>query len=260
MTSAASKTSAAALGGGLAVTGNYPGKARTPDELRADLETGAFASSPASIGSTSTPAMANSAAGKSTATNSSRSTFQGWIDWAKAQRPRPRLQPHLLRPSAKPPTASPSSHRDKGIRQFWIEHGIALPRNRRGHGQALGTPCVTNVWIPDGFKDTPADRKAPRERLAESLDAIFKKPLTRSYNLDAVEPQALRHRRRESTSSARTNFISATPSAAEAALPRRRPLSPHRKHRRQDLQRAPLPAARFCCTSAAACAGTATMS
>ena len=54
-------------------------------------------------------------------------------------------------------------------------------------GKALGTPCVTNVWIPDGYKDTPADRKAPRERLAKSLDAIFQTPIDPSLNLDAVE-------------------------------------------------------------------------
>jgi L-rhamnose isomerase len=54
-------------------------------------------------------------------------------------------------------------------------------------GQALGKPCVTNVWIPDGYKDTPADRQAPRERLLESLDAIFKKPISPRFNLDAVE-------------------------------------------------------------------------
>jgi L-rhamnose isomerase len=56
-------------------------------------------------------------------------------------------------------------------------------------GQALGTTCVTNVWIPDGYKDTPVDRKAPRERLAESLDAIFAKPINPKHNLDAVEPK-----------------------------------------------------------------------
>ena len=56
-------------------------------------------------------------------------------------------------------------------------------------GRALGTPCVTNFWIPDGFKDTPVDRKGPRQRLAESLDAIFAEPLNPKHNLDAVEPK-----------------------------------------------------------------------
>jgi L-rhamnose isomerase len=56
-------------------------------------------------------------------------------------------------------------------------------------GKALGKTCVTNVWIPDGYKDTPADRVAPRERLKESLDAVFKKKLSPQHNLDAVEPK-----------------------------------------------------------------------
>jgi L-rhamnose isomerase len=56
-------------------------------------------------------------------------------------------------------------------------------------GQALGKTCVTNIWIPDGMKDTPADRQGPRARLAESLDAVFKKPISPKLNLDAVEPK-----------------------------------------------------------------------
>jgi L-rhamnose isomerase len=56
-------------------------------------------------------------------------------------------------------------------------------------GKALGKACVTNVWVPDGFKDTPADRQGPRERLAESLDAVFTKAIPPKFNLDAVEPK-----------------------------------------------------------------------
>lgn len=79
------------------------------------------------------------------------------------------------------------SHRDKSIREFWIEHCRRSREIGAAMGRALGTPCVTNVWIPDGFKDTPADRQAPRERLADVLDAVFKKPLPRKHVLDAVE-------------------------------------------------------------------------
>jgi L-rhamnose isomerase len=81
------------------------------------------------------------------------------------------------------------SHRDKAVRQFWIEHGIACRKIGAAMGQALGTACVTNLWIPDGFKDTPVDRKAPRQRLEESLDAVFAEPLNPRFNLDAVEPK-----------------------------------------------------------------------
>src|ERR1019366_302216 len=79
------------------------------------------------------------------------------------------------------------SHADKRIRKFWIEHCIRSREIGAAMGKALGKTCVTNVWIPDGYKDTPADRNAPRARLAESLDAIFKKPISPKLNLDAVE-------------------------------------------------------------------------
>ena len=79
------------------------------------------------------------------------------------------------------------AHADAGIRQFWIEHGIACRRIGAAMGQATGSPCVTNVWIPDGWKDTPADRKGPRERLRTSLDAMFAEAIDPAFNLDAVE-------------------------------------------------------------------------
>ena len=78
---------------------------------------------------------------------------------------------------------------DKRIRAFWIEHCRRSRRIGAAMGRALGTPCVTNVWIPDGFKDTPADRAAPRTRLAEALDAVFREKLSDRHNLDAVEPK-----------------------------------------------------------------------
>jgi L-rhamnose isomerase len=79
------------------------------------------------------------------------------------------------------------SHADAGIRRFWIEHGIACRHIGAAIGEALQTPCVTNVWIPDGMKDLPIDRAGPRRRLTESLDEIFAAPANGRYNLDAVE-------------------------------------------------------------------------
>jgi L-rhamnose isomerase len=76
---------------------------------------------------------------------------------------------------------------DVGIRQFWIDHGIACRKIGEAFGKALGTPCITNIWIPDGYKDIPVDRKSPRERLARSLDAILAEKLDPQYNRDAVE-------------------------------------------------------------------------
>ena len=79
------------------------------------------------------------------------------------------------------------AHRDPAVRGFWVEHGIACRKIGEAIGRALGTPCVTNVWIPDGYKDVTIDRKGPRELLKQSLDEIFAAPVDDRYNLDAVE-------------------------------------------------------------------------
>ncbi len=79
------------------------------------------------------------------------------------------------------------SHPDKGIRQFWIDHGIRCREIGAAIGKALGKTCLTNLWIPDGMKDTPADRKAPRERLLAALDAVFAKKIDPKLNVDSIE-------------------------------------------------------------------------
>ncbi len=174
-----------ALGGGLAVTGNYPGKARTPDELRADLEE-ALSMVPGQH-RVSLHAMYGEFGGMNVDRDEiGVGHFRNWIAWAKSQSLGLDFNPTCF---AHPKSANgfTLSHRDLGIRQFWIEHCRRSREIGAAMGQALGTPCVTNVWIPDGFKDTPADRQAPRERLAAALDDVFKKPLPAKHNLDAVE-------------------------------------------------------------------------
>jgi L-rhamnose isomerase len=79
------------------------------------------------------------------------------------------------------------SSRDEGIRKYWVEHGMACRRIGAAMGEAVGSPCVTNVWIPDGFKDTPIDRMTPRTILRKSLDEVFAEPLDAKLNLDSVE-------------------------------------------------------------------------
>lgn len=79
------------------------------------------------------------------------------------------------------------ANRDEGIRSFWIEHGKRSREIAAYFGKTLGSPAVTNVWIPDGYKDIPADRKTPRLLLIDSLDKIFSEPIDPKYNLDAVE-------------------------------------------------------------------------
>jgi L-rhamnose isomerase len=114
--------------------------------------------------------------------------FYGWIDWAKSNG----LGLDFNQTFFSHPKAADGftlAHRDKGIRQFWIDHGIACRKIGAAIGKRLGKTCITNLWIPDGYKDTPADRKSPRERLVESLDGVFKQPISPKLNLDSVEPK-----------------------------------------------------------------------
>jgi L-rhamnose isomerase len=174
-----------ALGGGLAVTGNYPGKARTPDELRSDLEQ-ALACIPGRH-RLNLHAFYGEFGGRKVERDAIAVVhFRGWIDWAKENDLGMDFNPTCF----SHPLAADGftlSHRDAKVRQFWIDHSIACRRIGAAIGQALGTTCVTNVWIPDGFKDSPVDRKGPRERLAKALDAVFAEKLDPKYNLDAVE-------------------------------------------------------------------------
>src|SRR6478736_3426979 len=98
--------------------------------------------------------------------------FASWIDWAKGLGIGLDFNPtYFAHPLAQ--DGFTLAHRDPSVRRFWIDHGIACRRIGAAMGKALGTPCVTNVWIPDGYKDLPIDRKGPRERLAASLDEMF---------------------------------------------------------------------------------------
>lgn len=176
-----------ALGDGLAVTGNYPGKARTPQQLRADFEQ-ALAVIPGQHRFNLHACYAEMDAGKVDRDALSAKQFQGWMDWAK------QLgigldfnQTYFSHPLVKGGFTLTSA--DPAVREFWIQHGIRSREIGAAIGKALGKTCLTNLWIPDGMKDTPADRKAPRERLVESLDAIFKKKIDRQFNVDSVEPK-----------------------------------------------------------------------
>ena len=173
------------IGGGLAVTGNYPGKARTPDELRSDLDM-ALSVIPGTHRLNLHASYAEFSGPKVERNELEPKHFQTWIDWAKAKGMGMDFNPTYF---AHPKAADgfTLAHPDRAIRQFWIEHGIVCRRIGAAIGEALETPCVTNVWIPDGYKDTPADRRTPRERLAESLDAIFAEAIDPKFNLDAVE-------------------------------------------------------------------------
>lgn len=175
------------LGGGLAVTGNYLGKARTPDELRSDFNQ-ARALIPGKHRLNLHAFYGEFSSGKVDRDEITPDHFKNWMAWAKSHGLGLDFNPTYF---AHPKAADgfTLAHPDKSIRRFWIEHGIRCREIGAAIGKALGSPCVTNIWIPDGFKDTPADRRSPRERLADSLDAIFEKPFPARQNLDAVEPK-----------------------------------------------------------------------
>lgn len=177
----------AALGGGLAVTGNYPGRARTPDELRADLEA-ALAVIPGRHRLNLHASYGEFGGRPVDRDEVEAAHFAGWIDWAKSRGLGLDFNPTCF---AHPRAADglTLSHADAGVRRFWVEHCRRAREIGAAMGRALATPCVTNLWVPDGFKDTPADRRAARERLAASLDEVFARPLPPEQNLDAVEPK-----------------------------------------------------------------------
>jgi L-rhamnose isomerase len=174
-------------GNGLAITGDYPGKARTPDELRADLDM-ALSLIPGKH-RVNLHAFYGEFGGKNVDRDAiAPEYFKNWILWAKSNGLGLDFNPTCFS-HPKAADGFTLAHPNKNIRRFWIEHCIRSREIGAAIGKALGKTCVTNIWIPDGMKDTPADRRAPRERLAESLDAVFKKNIPPKWNLDAVEPK-----------------------------------------------------------------------
>ncbi len=172
-------------GGGIMATGNYPGKARNAEELRCDAEMALsllpgrhrFNLHAIYLENGGTPVERDQI---------QPGHFQGWIDWAKDQDVGLDFNPTFF----SHPNAADGftlSHRDDGIRQFWIDHGIACRKIGAEMGRQIGSPAVTNVWIPDGFKDVTIDRKGPRELLRDSLNKIFAETIDPACNLDAVE-------------------------------------------------------------------------
>lgn len=173
------------LTGGIQATGNYPGKARTPQELRADLDV-ALSLIPGSkrVNLHACYAELN---GKKIARNEyTIDHFKKWVAWAKAGN----LGIDFNGTFFSHPLSSDGytlSHSDPKIRQFWIEHGIASRKIAADIGKALGKTVITNLWIPDGSKDTTMLRGARRQWLAESLDSVFAEKIDPALNRDAVE-------------------------------------------------------------------------
>lgn len=171
-------------GGGIQATGNHPGRARTPDELRADLEF-AYSMIPGQH------RLNLHAIYMDTDANPDRDEiefehFAPWVDWAKEQRIGLDFNPTFFA-HTKADDNLTLSHPDQGIRDFWIEHGKRSRDIAAQMGEALGSPCVNNIWVPDGYKDTPIDRMAARGRLENSLDVLLAPQQDKTRMLDAVE-------------------------------------------------------------------------
>lgn len=174
-----------ALTGGCQVTGNYPGRARTADELRDDLDLVLKL-----VPGTSRVCLQGHQVDKMIPgvdrDGFTIENFANWMDWAKERKIGMDIAPCFYS-HPKLDHGLSLSHPDPEIRKFWIEHGKAIRRIGAEFGKALGTPSVCNFWMPDGFKDIPADRYAPRMRMGESLDTIFAEKIDEKYELDAVE-------------------------------------------------------------------------
>jgi L-rhamnose isomerase len=172
------------LSGGISVTGEYPGAASTPDQLRADLEK-AMSLIPGSHKVNLHAIYADTDESVDLDQLEPRH-FQSWVDWAKEQGIGLDFNPTCFSHD-KSKDGFTLSHADPAIRQFWIEHCKASRRIGAYFGEQLGQTCVTNIWVPDGYKDMPVDRMAPRQRLKDSLDEIFAEEINPEWNLDAVE-------------------------------------------------------------------------
>ena len=172
------------LSGGIAVTGSYPGRARTPQELRDDLDQ-ALSLIPGTH-KINLHAIYADTDEKVDLDGLEPRHFQGWVDWAKEKGLGLDFNPTLFS-HPKAGDGFTLSHPDEEIREFWIRHCKASRRIGEHFGRELGQPCVTNVWIPDGYKDTPVDRLSPRKRLMESLDRVFEEPIDEKLHIDAVE-------------------------------------------------------------------------
>lgn len=172
------------LTGGIQATGNYPGKARNAAELRADLEMAlTLIPGPKRLNlhaiylESDTPVARNKIEPRH---------FANWVEWAKKHHLGLDFNPSCFSHPLSADGFTLSSANPE-TRQVWIEHCQASRRISAYFGEQLGTPSVMNIWIPDGMKDTPIDRLAPRQRLASALDEVIAEKLNPAHHIDAVE-------------------------------------------------------------------------
>lgn len=172
------------LTGGILATGNYPGAATSPTELRADLDK-AYSLIPGTH-KLNLHAMYLDTDEKVDLDEIEPKHFATWVDWAKERGLGLDFNPTFMsHPMLK--DGMTLSHPDKAVRDFWIEHGKRSRKISAYFGKELGQTSINNFWVPDGMKDNPIDRFTPRKRLMESLDEIFTEKLDEAHTQEAVE-------------------------------------------------------------------------
>ncbi len=174
-----------ALTGGIQVTGNYPGKARNAEELRADIEK-TFSLIPGKHKVNLHAIYAEFGGTPADRDQLEPKHFQNWVDWAKELGIGLDFNGTFFS-HPKSDSGFTLSSADEGVRQFWVEHGKRCRKIGEYFGKELGKTCVTNIWIPDGSKDITVDKFSPRLRLKKSLDEILAEKIDPKYNVDAVE-------------------------------------------------------------------------
>lgn len=172
-------------GGGIQATGNYPGKARSIEQMRSDIEK-VMSLLPGRQRLALHAIYGDFRGEKVDRDQIEVKHFQSWIDWAKGLGIGLDFNPTCF----SHPLANDGytlSSKDEKIRKFWIEHNKRCRKIAAEMGKQLGTPCVNNIWIPDGSKDVPVDRATLRRLLMESLDEIFTELYPKEYLKDSIE-------------------------------------------------------------------------
>ena len=174
------------LTGGIQTTGNYPGKARTPEELMADMDK-ALSLTPGKKKLNLHASYAIFEPGEYVDRDKLEPKhFQKWVDFAKERNMGIDFNPTFFsHPKVKDGLTLTSP--DEETRKFWINHGKACIRISQYFAEQTGVPCVMNIWIGDGFKDVPADRMGPRMRYKESIEAILAEPFDKNLVKPCVE-------------------------------------------------------------------------
>ena len=167
------------LSGGIQTTGNYPGKACTPEQLMADIDK-AISLIPGKKKLNLHASYAIIEEGDNAGRNNIEPKhFKKWLDFAKERGMGLDFNPTFFAHPMVKDNLTLSSP-DDDVRKYWIEHGQACIKIAEYFANETGIPCVMNIWIPDGYKDIPADRLAPRARFKDSLDKILSVPYDKS--------------------------------------------------------------------------------